>query len=142
MKISSTQRVTGPASSKKTKATSKAKGFRVSTEAVDKAAAPTATAQVEGVNSVDALLALQGDEGVEGRHRRMMARANHLLDALEELKLALVTGQASPVILARIERLLQQKREDVEDPGLNSLLEQVEIRAEVEKAKLATSRAA
>lgn len=110
------------------------------------AAAPTgatsASAGVSGVAGVSALMALQGVEDVTERRRRALRRGNGLLDRLEELKLALLAGEAGEAALERLGRGLSEERPVDADPGLNSLLNQIDLRAAVELAKADLRRAA
>jgi Class II flagellar assembly regulator len=93
-------------------------------------AAPLAT--------MDAILALQGEgEGDAGeRRRRSMQRGNDLLDSLDRLKAALLSGRVSVADLQAIAARLAERREASGDPRLDDLLLHIELRAQVEMAKL------
>lgn len=138
MKVNATQRTSQVKGSKKTGAAAKsAGGFVVGGVDAAAAAAPAmASSKTDNVASVGALLALQGDMDPRESGKRMMARAHKILDVLDELKIAVLAGKAADTNIAQLERVLKHAREDVDDKGLASLLEQVEIRAQVEKAKL------
>lgn len=85
---------------------------------------------------VDALLALQEVspelEG-EARGRR---RAEGLLDRLDELRLALLDGRLSGAVIERLANLVAAQRAQVRDPRLAEILDEIELRAAVELAKL------
>lgn len=87
---------------------------------------------------MDALLALQGvDEDDESlRRRRCVRRAETILDRLEALKVQLVTGGVPASTLRDIVHGLQAQREGVTDPNLAAILDEVDLRARVELAKL------
>ncbi len=107
------------------------------------AAAPTASASgVSGVSDVSALMALQGVEDVTERRRRAIRRGGGLLDRLEELKLALLQGEAGEGALDRLSRTLREERPIDADAGLNGLLDQIDLRAAVELAKAELRRTA
>ena len=110
------------------------------------AAAPSgataAAAGVSGVAGVSALMALQGVEDATERRRRAIRRGGGLLDRLEELKLALLSGEAGEGALERLSRGLREERPVDADPGLNSLLAQIDLRAAVELAKADLRRTA
>ena len=109
-------------------------------------AAESAEAQrmagLEGVMTVSALLALQGVEDPLHRRKRAMGRASRLLDILDDLKVAMLEGRASPSTLDNLARAVREQREDTDDPRLNDVLMQIETRAAVELAKLGSTRAA
>ena len=91
-------------------------------------AAPLAT--------VDALLALQGEGDAGERKRRSVQRGNDLLDALDRLKAALLSGRVSTADLQAIAARLAERRGLSGDPRLDDLLSHIELRARVEMAKL------
>ncbi len=120
-------------------------GGRFSLPTASGAAAPGATASassVSGVANVSALMALQGVEDVTERRRRAIRRGGGLLDRLEELKLALLQGEAGEGALDRLTRTLREERPADADPGLASLLDQIDLRAAVELAKADLRRSA
>ena len=104
------------------------------------AAAPTSAPS--GVSNVSALMALQGVEDVTDRRRRAIRRGGGLLDRLEELKLALLLGEAGEGALDRLTRTFRAERPIDADADLNSLLEQIDLRAAVELAKADLRRSA
>jgi class II flagellar assembly regulator FliX len=93
------------------------------------------TAPVAPAASLDYLLALQGvDDPLHGRKKKVLL-GRTLLDTLEEVKADLLTGQASPERLDRLMEMVTQARERSE-PGLDHLLDDIDLRVRVELAKL------
>jgi hypothetical protein len=97
---------------------------------------------MSGVSDVSALMALQGVEDPTERRRRAIRRGGGLLDRLDELKLALLQGEAGHGALDRLSRTLREERPTDADEGLNRLLEQIDLRAAVELAKADLRRTA
>lgn len=140
MKVTGPTRPSSPQGSRPARASG---GFSVPSTASGAAAVPTASASgVSGVSDVSALMALQGVEDVTERRRRAIRRGGGLLDRLEELKLALLQGEAGEGALDRLSRTLREERPVDADPGLNGLLDQIDLRAAVELAKAELRRTA
>ena len=89
-------------------------------------AAPTA--------GIDALLALQAVEDPLFAKKKAIRRGNALLDTLEAIKADLLLGQVSEGRLNQLMALVGQARERGL-PGLDPLLDDIELRARVELAK-------
>lgn len=95
-----------------------------------------AASAAQSVAGLDALLALQMvDDPLAGR-RRGVRRGRAMLDALDELKLSLLAGRLPARDLARLLAAVEGRERDSEDPRLESLLDEIELRARVELAKL------
>jgi hypothetical protein len=93
-------------------------------------------ASVGPAQSVDALLTLQEvPDGTTGR-RRAFKRGQSLLDHLDAIRVGLLTGSLSRERLAKLAQMLRQPRDEALDPAVAELLDEIELRAEVELAKL------
>lgn len=90
---------------------------------------------------MDALLALQEvPDSTDGRSKGLM-RANDMLDLLEEVRKGILLGSISTTGLKNLAELARNHRENSNselksDGKLNELLSDIELRAEVELAKL------
>ncbi|HEY9235003.1 MAG TPA: flagellar assembly protein FliX, partial [Phenylobacterium sp.] len=93
-------------------------------------------AGVAGVMSVDAILALQDIGGPLERKRRAVSRAGRILDVLEDVKIALLSGEVSLNDLQRLQQAVHDERLSTDDERLESVLNEIETRAAVELAKL------
>ncbi|MFN3686055.1 flagellar assembly protein FliX [Salinarimonas sp.] len=125
----------GPSSTSRTRGTSGNTRFSVAEEARSEATArPAASAPTA---SLDAILALQGEPDLGERRRRASARGRALLDGLDRLKAGLLAGRVSQSELAALEARLVEARERSGDPRLDGILDEIELRARVEIAKLA-----
>lgn len=112
-------------------------GFRIVTPTP--AAGASQAAQVSGpagVIGVEALIALQDVGSPTERRRRSVVRAGRILDVLDEVKVALLSGELSGADLDRLRRAVRAERSATDDPGLEAVLDDVELRAAVEMAKL------
>ena len=126
----------GPSSAQSSRPTRAASGFSVPSAGSGAPASATASAaSVSGLADVSALMALQGVEDPTERRRRAIRRGGGLLDRLDELKLALLSGEAGEGALERLGRGLREERPVDADPALNDLLDQIDLRAAVELAK-------
>ena len=142
MKVAGSDRV-GGASLGKGGVAKAAGGFSLGQAA---AAAPASaarpTAGVTGVSSIDALLALQAVGDPMERRKRAVNRASRMLDVLDEVKVALLDGQLPASALSRLMDSIREERGDTEDPKLEKVLDEIELRAAVEMAKLEPLRTA
>lgn len=133
MKVTGT---TGPGAPTSGKAARSSAGFSLGqTAGTASAAAPSASAAPSSVADVSALMALQGVEGPLEKRRRAVKRGAGLLDRLDEMKMALLSGETDGGVLDRLARALREERPDDGDADLNALLDQIDLRAEVELAK-------
>lgn len=70
---------------------------------------------------------------------RAKQRASDILDRLEELRIGLLAGAIPRDRLQALDQLVQQHREQAMDPRLTEILDEIELRARVELAKLDTT---
>lgn len=96
--------------------------------------APPAPVNVGGVNLFVALQAAEHFTGQEER-RRALNHADDLLSELEDLQTGLLLGTYTVSQLRNLSSRLRQQRALVNDPGLKSLMDDIELRAAVELAK-------
>jgi hypothetical protein len=143
MKIGGPNSASAPGASRRARPSGGGDGFAPAT--ADEAGPADETRRLEsleGVITMSALLALQGVDDPMQRRRRAVGRAGRILDLLDELKLALIDGEASSAMLDRLLATVREERASTEDPRLDAVLDQIETRAVVELAKLGRSRAA
>ena len=94
-----------------------------------------AAGSLRAVSTVDALIALQGVEGPRERKKRAVARGRRALDVLDNLKIALLDGSVDPSTLARLKVAAEDLTEETGDPGLDTVLNEIDLRVAVELAK-------
>lgn len=110
-------------------------GAKFSSE-LSSARQPTAGASAGQVGSIDGLLALQeiDEDGRGGQQAR--ERGDAILDRLDDIRHGLLTGSVNPTVLKNLLNQVREKRDSFTDPRLNEILEEIELRAAVELAKL------
>ena len=129
---------TSQSTTAKRAAASAAAGFSLPIDAPSIASARTISA-TNSISNIGALLAAQAVPDEAEKRRRATKRANSLLDQLDEVRVATLTGNVSKSHLANLSRSLREQSERIEDPQLQQILQEVELRAEVELAKLEAS---
>ena len=101
-----------------------------------KEAAQTQTTQ--SIVQVDALLALQGvDDAAERASRgRVVQRCDDILDKLDEIRLSMLHGDITVGDMVNIADVVASHRESITDPKLTELMDEIDLRAQVELAKM------
>jgi hypothetical protein len=85
-------------------------------------------------SSLDALLALQAVDDPLQKRKKAVRRGQALLDTLDEVKADLLVGRVGEGKLNQLLSLIGQAREQTQ-PGLDAVLDDIELRARVELAK-------
>ena len=85
--------------------------------------------------SLATLVAVQAAEERTQSRRRAVRRGGLILDDLEALKLAVLEGRGGEAELIAVSRKIESVREASGDPELESLVDAIELRAQVEIAK-------
>lgn len=108
------------------------------------ATAPAETATGHPVAStraavgVDALLSAQEVGDAPAREHEARRRAEDILDRLDDLRHGLLAGLLSRGQVENLARLVRHRRGEIRDPRLLEILDQIELRAEIELAKYTT----
>jgi len=106
-----------------------------SVDGEQEARAASGTPALRTVGGIDALLALQGLEDATERRKRAVRRGRTALDALDDLKIGLLSGALDASSLARLKSVTAELTEGTGDPGLDTVLAEIALRVEVELAK-------
>jgi hypothetical protein len=93
------------------------------------------------IGGIDALIALQGFEEPGERRRRAVKRGSVALDALDALKLGLLSGALDTGALARLKSAAASLGERSGEAELDTVLAEIELRVEVELAKIGMPQA-
>ena len=95
-----------------------------------------AVAPATGVSAVTAVMAVQEVDPDGSGQGQAMRRGQEMLDRLDELRLGLIEGRLAPDRIEALLKLVQERRETVQDPRLKEILDDIDLRAQVELAKL------
>ncbi|MES2729287.1 MAG: flagellar assembly protein FliX [Pseudomonadota bacterium] len=140
-------KITGPGATDKTTATRRSQGAGKAgaagfsdllggAEDVSEAAPSAAT---HAIANIDSLLAAQASDDPADRasRGRMMGRADNVLDALEGVRRSILAGTLTVGQVVDIADVVASHREKIADPQLTALLDEVDLRAQIEIAKMA-----
>lgn len=100
--------------------------------------APAHTAATGVIAGIDALLAAQetDDPAHRAAKKRMRERGEDVLKQLDKIRLGMLTGTLSVANLVDIADVVASHRENINDPQLSSLLDEIDLRAQIEIAKM------
>jgi hypothetical protein len=138
-------KIEGPNSSKPTSSTRKAGGAANPSDAAEfrgmmsgGAEETSATHTTNQIAKLDLLLAVQGadDPAQRAARKRMTARAGDLLKGLETIRNGLLLGSLTVGHMVDIADVIASHREKIHDPELTGLMDEIDLRAQVEIAKM------
>ena len=115
-------------------------GFAESLASLDQAEESQGVESPAAVSGIAALLVTQGvcDSLDREARKRAVDYGNDLLDKLEELRHGLLVGFLPKERLISMAQMVRSRRENISDPHLSELLNEIELRVEVELAKLSS----
>jgi hypothetical protein len=122
-----------PASTPPVARRSEGAGFSLSETDAPQAQNPAVALRTLG--GIDALIALQGIEDPVERRRRAVKHGRRALDALDELKLGLLSGSLEPSTLLRLKTIAGDLKDGSGDEKLDQVLSEIDLRVAVELAK-------
>lgn len=102
---------------------------------LDAAMGTTPVVPNAAVESVSSVLALQEVDESNPR-QRARRRGDEILDRLDEIRHGLILGSVSRQTLTQLEQVVRTKVAETSDPRLTEVLQEIEVRARVELAKL------
>ena len=91
------------------------------------------------VGSLDAILAAQAADDPLSGQRRAEARGEEILDRLDVLRTDILLGRVPQARLEELSVLAKSGRDSVEDPRLEAVLDEIDLRVQVELAKLSVT---
>ena len=100
------------------------------------ASARVGPGNLRGIGGIDTLVALQGLEDPTERRRRAVRKGRGALDALDALKLGLLSGGLDQSALNRLNAAAGELNDSTGDQALDGVLAEIDLRVQVEIAKL------
>ena len=88
------------------------------------------------ISSVDAVVGMQEITDDNKDERGAKNRANLILDKLEDIRMGLLLGEIPKSNLEELSKVLQVARENSVDSKLLEIIDDIELRAKIELAKL------
>jgi hypothetical protein len=90
---------------------------------------------VGSTSSVSGVLGVQEVDDALAHASKGKMRAQDLLDRLDDLRIELLTGSISRDKLLQLSRIINMRRGQITDPHLSEVLDEIDLRAQVELAK-------
>ncbi len=93
------------------------------------------------IASVDSLLTVQAaeDPTEKSARRRMQERSQKILDGLDGIRMAMLGGTLTVGHMVDIADVVASHRERIQDPRLVEIMDEIDLRAQVELAKMRVS---
>ena len=102
----------------------------------DAAGASGSLSDITATGTVSNMFALQEVSDEEVRRKQLIQQGHNLLDKLEDLRRQLLMGTLPLHTLRNLERELSVQRMGTSDPRLTAIMDDIEIRAALELAKI------
>ena len=132
MKVNGPNEIKSNAISRRKKTSASGETFSLSANEASETEASHAAAKSGPVAALDSLLALQE---VGEREAKPFKRGMETLDLLDDIRHGLLMGGIPLTKLKALTRLIGQQRQRVADPELAAILDEIDLRAQVELAK-------
>lgn len=114
---------------------SEASGSATFAKHIDDSEETAASGSLGNVNSVSGILGVQEVDDALAHASRGKMRAQDILNRLDDMRLDLLAGTLSREKLLQLSRIASARRAQIKDPKLAALLDDIDLRAQVELAK-------
>lgn len=101
-----------------------------------KTSEPTKNSSVSPVSATNPLFMLQEIDADENPKQQAINHGHDVLSQLDEIKLSLLTGNTTQSLLNSLDERIKNWRSDISDPKLQKIIDDIELRAAIELAKL------
>ncbi len=105
---------------------------------LDEGSESSSSSGVTSANSVSGILGVQEVDDALSHASKGKLRAEDILDKLDDLRLDLLSGGISREKLMQLTRIVNARRGQINDPRLSAILDEIDLRAQVELAKYST----
>lgn len=136
MKVEGPGKLRGSASVRRTGKAEGGSGASFAKQLSAEAPAAAGVNAASPLNALSGVLAMQEVDDATARASRGKLRAQEMLDKLEEIRHGLLAGVLPGAKLVELARVVQTRRVQVDDPRLAEILDEIDLRAQVELAKL------
>jgi hypothetical protein len=137
MKIDRSKGTSGTSGTKKS--SSKSSDGADFSQYVQGGASETAsTSATQSIASLDALLAAQEveDPTQKAAKKRAYIRSDTILDKLEQVRIKMLCGNLTVGHMIDVADVVASHRDKIDDPKLTALMDEIDLRAQVEIAKM------
>lgn len=108
---------------------------------LEETAGTSGTSEASNVSGVNQLLGLQEMPDATSGKKQARQYGDNILDQLDELRLQILEGRISKERLIQIARSVSARRAVASDPQVIEILDEIDLRAQVEIAKFMRDRA-
>ncbi|MEQ1789108.1 MAG: flagellar assembly protein FliX [Rickettsiales bacterium] len=138
MKIDAYGNIRANSATKKKSGVSSTGGFLNLLETAEaEESSPTGkNSNISATSSLSGMLAFQEVSDEDIRRKKLIKQGGEILDSLEQLRRRLLIGTLPIQTLRDISQQLSLQRQEVADPQLIAIMDEIELRAAVELAKL------
>ena len=136
MEIKPTRRLEATSAVRRAGRVGPAEGNSFAAEEIADAKTAVALTGTGPLSAVDTILALQGIEDSTDSRKRSVSHGEQLLSLLDEVRDGLLAGGIPRATLNRLALAITKRRETFADPHLQGVLDEIDLRARVELAKL------
>ena len=126
---------TGP---KKSSSSSDADGADFSQFVSGGASEASGASATQSIAQLDSLLAIQETEDPtkKAAKKRAQMRSNSILDKLDQIRIKMLTGDLTVGHMIDVADVVASHRDKIDDPQLTAIMDEVDLRAQVELAKM------
>lgn len=104
-------------------------------EGVDETEGTSGTSATSSLGAVSDIFSLQEVDDALARAAKGKLRAQDILDRLDELRLEILNGTITLDKLRQLSHIVNSHRPEVTDPQLGEILDEIDLRAQIELAK-------
>lgn len=100
--------------------------------------AASSSSPTQAIAQIDVLLAAQATEDPTARaaKKRVRVRADNILRGLETIRIAMLGGNLTVGHMIDVADVVASHRDKIHDPVLTSIMDEIDLRAQVELAKM------